>query len=475
MSHQIKANYSQDFLLPPSLEDWIPSDHPSRFIREFIQSLDLRKLGFKVETSEEGRPYYSSDLLLKAWLYGYFHRIRSSRKLEKHCKDNVSLIWLTGMNYPDHNTLWRFWNNNKLRLRDIFKESLNVAKKLDLIDMSLNALDGTKIKAYSSKQGVMNKKKLETLLEKLDDEINNIEKEIEDNQESESGEYSLPSELQDKETLKKKIKEVMEELKVIDRENIHPKENEARMMRSSGTIDLSYNAQAVVDSKHQIIVGTDVINKENDTESLVPMIDKVKELTQRKAETTLADSGYATGEQIHQAQEKEFNVLLNLTSKSNISTNPRKDKLFHSSNFKYDKERDVMICPESKELEYFQTGISKNKKHKVKKYKCNQYESCSSRWECSKAKTGRTVKLNPFYESIERQKLKQLKSESHEKLKRRKSLIEPIFGNIKEINGFRRFTMKGLENAKTQWSMICTSINLQKMHKIWAKGEVKFT
>ncbi len=88
MSHQIKANYEQNFLLPPSLEDWVGCDHPSRFIRLLVESLNLQELGFKVEDNDEGRPYFSSELLLKVWLYGYFQKIRSSRQLEKNCKDN---------------------------------------------------------------------------------------------------------------------------------------------------------------------------------------------------------------------------------------------------------------------------------------------------------------------------------------------------------------------------------------------------
>jgi len=207
----------------------------------------------------------------------------------------------------------------------------------------------------------------------------------------------------------------------------------------------------------------------------IPMIEKVNQSTQSKAELTIADSGYATAEQLDQAQTNGYDVLFNITEKSNISIEPRRGKPFHSSNFSYDKRRDVMICPQSKELKYYEADKSKNKRHKVRKYKCSQYESCAFRWECSKNKTGRTVELNPFYESIEKQKLKQELSASKEKLKRRKVLIEPIFGLIKEINGFRRFTVKGLENAKSQWSMLCTSVNLQKMHKLWANGEIKFT
>ena len=117
MAKEIDADYSQQFLLPRSLEDWVPSDHPARFIRLFVDSLKLRVLGFKERESEEGRPNYSNELLLKIWLYGYFHKLKSSRELERACKNEMPLIWLSGMNYPDHNTLWRFFRNNRSALK----------------------------------------------------------------------------------------------------------------------------------------------------------------------------------------------------------------------------------------------------------------------------------------------------------------------------------------------------------------------
>ncbi len=356
------------------------------------------------------------------------------------------------MNYPDHNTLWRFWNENKLSIRKLFKESVRTAIKLDLVSMVVNALDGTKIKVRSSNEGILNKKKLEELLKTLDEKIGQIEKEIEVNETNEEGDYSLPAELQDKEKMKEKIKEALKELKEIDRENMNPKEKEARVMRNSGKKELSYNAQAVVDDKHLILVGIDLINNENDAESLVPMIDKVKETTAKTPEVTLADSGYATSEQLSEASIKEYKVLLNITEKSNIPTGPRKDKPYHASNFKYDENKDVMICPESKEIRFFETDNSKNKRYKVRKYKCKDYESCPKRWECSKNKTGRVVKLNPFYKIIEKQIEYQELEENKEKLKRRKTLIEPIFAFIKEIDGFRRFTF--IRNGESKNAMV---------------------
>jgi len=150
MSNEIKADYVQEFILPPSIEDWVPEDHPVRFIREFVDSMDLEAMGFRERESEEGRPNYSNDMLLKIWLYGYFERIYSTRGLEKACKIQIPLIWLTGMHYPDHNTLWRFFRNNRKVIKKVFAHSVRVALKGDLVGLVLQAVDGTKIVADAS-------------------------------------------------------------------------------------------------------------------------------------------------------------------------------------------------------------------------------------------------------------------------------------------------------------------------------------
>src|SRR5687768_9071462 len=92
MPLHIAPDYGQQFLLPPALEDWVPKDHPARFLREFVDELDLRALGFAVPQSAEGRPPYAPSLLLKIWLFGYMTRVRSTRKLEAACRENLSLL-----------------------------------------------------------------------------------------------------------------------------------------------------------------------------------------------------------------------------------------------------------------------------------------------------------------------------------------------------------------------------------------------
>ncbi len=108
MKNEIYADYSKRYLFPPSVEDWVPDGHPARFIREFVDSLDLFELGFRERKIVEGRPNYSNNLLLKIWIYGYYEKIYSTRQLEKACIDRVPLVWLTGRISPDHNTIWRF-------------------------------------------------------------------------------------------------------------------------------------------------------------------------------------------------------------------------------------------------------------------------------------------------------------------------------------------------------------------------------
>src|ERR1700752_1343143 len=113
MARELKADHTQTFLLPPAIEDWVPADHPVRFIREFVSRLNLNELGFRIRKEREaGADSYSSEMMLGIWIYGYFNRVFSTRRLEAACRKEMPLIWLTGMHYPDHNSLWRFWNSN---------------------------------------------------------------------------------------------------------------------------------------------------------------------------------------------------------------------------------------------------------------------------------------------------------------------------------------------------------------------------
>jgi len=470
MSHEIRADYNQMLMFPPSLEDLLEKDHPARFIREFVDALDLEELGFQMRKGEEGRPNYAADLLLKVWLYGYLERIRSSRKLERACRQHVALMWLTGMNSPDHNSLWRFWNNNRKALKEVFRQTVQVAMGANLVDMVLNAVDGTKITARASTRKAWIRKRLEKKLARLDKSLDQAMAEVEKAEEEESGEYRLPEELAEQEKLRETIREKLARLKDEEREHMHPGEPDAQMMKNHEGTRLGYNAQAVVDSKAGVIVATEVTTDQNDERQLVPMLEKVQEEMGRVAEETVADGGYCSGEQLDSAERAKLPVLVNLEGARKAEEASGR---YHSSKFVYDPESDCLICPMGEKLEYERTCKRKDRSFETRVYRCKSFENCPGRWDCSKDKKGRCVERSPYTDAVLRQKEKQKDKAKADLLRQRMFIAEPAFARVKHLLEFRRWTMAGLEKVKSQWAFVCALVNLSRIYPHWKEGKLQ--
>ena len=153
MSCEIRAELQPQLAVPPHLEDWVAADHPARFLREFVDALDLAAAGFHGRSSADGRPNFAADLLLKGVAVWVRNGIRSLRKLERACRENVGLLWLTGLNAPDHNTLWRFWRDHRPALRQVFTLVVRTAVEAELVGVVLHAIDGTKVLAQGPRSG----------------------------------------------------------------------------------------------------------------------------------------------------------------------------------------------------------------------------------------------------------------------------------------------------------------------------------
>jgi len=466
MGNEIRADYTQQYLLPPSLEEWITIDHPARFIRDFVDSLNLAALGFRIPKAFEGRPPYSADLQLKVWLYGYLEKIRSSRGLEEACYCHIPLVWLTGRNYPDHNTLWRFFSVNKKVFRRVFRQIVIVAYDSGLVGMAVHAVDGTKIRACSSGRSGHHKKELEKLLKHLDASIDKAISEIESSERSESGEYRLPDSLIDAKARRAEIKKSLAKLSEIDRNHYHPGESDTRMMKTGEGIDFGYNAQVVVDKESSLIIAEDVVNAESDNDQLVDMIDEVEDNLGDVASETVADGGYYSPNQLAEAEQRGREVLISLPD--NLSSTGK----FHKSQFKYDEVNDEYICPLGGRLKYARTRLRRHKKYKIREYRCRNYKDCPHRWDCSSEKRGRTIERGEHEKAVLRQKEKQKSVIKQKILKSRMSIVESTFAHIKEQMGFRRWTVRNLENVRPQWSMICTAINLKKLYRHWLEGRL---
>jgi IS5 family transposase len=249
-----------------------------------------------------------------------------------------------------------------------------------------------------------------------------------------------------------------------DKTRHNPVEPDARMMRvEEGRERWAYNAQAAVDKDSGMVVAETVTNEEVDFHQLVPMLERVEENLGETAEETVADAGYRSKEQLGEAYKRGYEVL----------TSPHGDEIpkedqFHASEFTYDKENDCCICPVGTVLNY--AGTDKSRGERV--YYCREWAKCPSRDRCTRAKRGRKIKISPHHEAVVHQRKKRKQPEKQEALRRRKVIVEPVFGWIKQCMGFRRWTVKGLANVQAQWALLCLTVNLKKLLPHWLEGRL---
>src|SRR5437868_13923916 len=150
-------NREQGWLLPHSLEELLSEDHPARFVGAYVDALSQEtwaELGVLPGGEELGAPAYHPKLLLSVWLYGFMTGLRSSRKLEAACREQLPYLWLTGLQTPDHNTLWRFHEEHRLGMRGLLKHTVRTAIAAGLIDLALQAVDGSKVSGSAAKDQI---------------------------------------------------------------------------------------------------------------------------------------------------------------------------------------------------------------------------------------------------------------------------------------------------------------------------------
>ena len=290
----------------------------------------------------------------------------------------------------------------------------------------------------------------------------------------------MPEELQQRQKLREKIQEQLKQLKEKDRDHLQPEDEDARVMKCRSEKKFAYNAQAVVDHDSKLIVAADVVCDESDNYQLVPMLEQVKENLGSVASQTAADAGYAAITELAKAEAQQFPAIVNLPQ----SIQGSEDQRYHASRFAYDAEQDHFaydaeqdhcVCPQGQILKFDMVKHrDKQTPYDVRVYRCQSYESCPVRWQCSSSKTGRTVQIHPNHDTLVRCR-ERLKDEGlRALLKKRGSTVEPVFGWIKEGMKFRRWTVRGLEKVQTQWLLLCTAANLVRLHRYWAQGKMVF-
>ena len=468
MAFPIAPDYGQQFLFPPALEDWVGLDHPARFLREFVDQLDLAALGFAVPMAVAGRPPYHPSLLLKIWLYGYYHRIRSTRKLEVAGREQLSLLWLTGLIQPDPNSLWRFWRDNQKALREIFKQTVQVAVRTGAVGLALQALDGTKIQAAASTPQGWSKEYMEKLLAQLEAALNDLElKVVEENADVEAPGYRLPAGLAARQALREQIKTGLAQLAAAGRKSYHPVEPEARRMKVGDTNRYAYNAQAVADAKAGIIVACEATRQENDHGQLVPMIQQARDNlgVTTPATVTLADTGYGAGADLAAAVHHGMPVLV-----PPAEGTPAKDNPYATQHFHYDAARQSVTCPQQRPLAY--EGHTTKDGVRVERFRCH-HRDCPVRAQCTRDPKGRQLEVRPHTAVVQAMRQALAEPLTRAQWRARRTIIEPRFGQLKQHDGFRRWTVWGLGGVKTQWALLCATLNLRVLHSRWRAPAAK--
>ena len=457
MSRFIQVSRHQQYLLPPSIDEWLPENHLARFIAEVIDQLDLSQLTRRY--TGRGSSAHHPSVLLALLVYGYATGVFSSRKIERATFDSVAFRFLSADTHPDHDTIANFRKTFLVELEDLFVQVLGLAQTMKLVKLGQISLDGTKpvlseaegIKANASKHKALSYGHIEKLEAQLREEVQALlQKAAEaDRAEAHDG-LDLPGELARREDRLKALAaakaKIFERIEPRDAEAQHayqdkvnrreaqrqagqkprgaepkapetgPKasdqlnltDEESRIMPSHEGFVQGYNSQAAVDVETMLIVATDVSQQTNDKQQVEPMLAELKKLPESmgQPEALLADTGYFSANNVKTCSEQDIEPLIAMGRDSHHT--PLAERLAQDA-----------LAPESDDPLENMAWYLKTKEGKARYAK-------------------------------------------------RKSTVEPVFGIIKHVLGFRQFSLRGLDAVKGEWKLVAIAFNLKRMHVLAA-------
>jgi transposase len=500
-------NQQQTTLLPYSFDDFIAPSHPVRIVDKVVEALNIKPL--LKAYSEEGNPAYHPKMLLKVMLYAYMTNIYSSRKIELTVRENINFMWLTGMAVIDHNTISRF-RTNKLKdsFKEIFKQVVLMLAEEGLISLKQIYTDGTKIEAQANKYSFVwgksiktNKAKMLTQLEELwnyaqsisedgnpePPEFKEISKEVIQKTVAEidaklSGHEKASSKAKAKlryikQNFEANLEKYDQQEAILGERNSYSKtDTDATFMRmkedhmQNGQLKPAYNAQ--ISTENQIIVNYTIHQNPTDTKTLQPHLENLKETFGKQVfnglEEITADAGYGSEENYDylEGQGLTAYVKYNTFDKEQDKNYQTKHKPFDKENLYYNPDGDFYVCPMGQKM--YQTHQTKRMTEAgytqhLSHYQAQNCEGCPLRGQCFKARGNRSIERNHNLERHKERVRELLLSEKGvKKRKQRTADVEPVFAQLKHNNGFRRFTLKGLEKVELEFGLMALGHNLRK-------------
>ncbi len=441
---------SQDLLLPPSLDDWLPAEHMARFVAELVdEHLDLSRIraGY---TEGRGAPPYDPRLMVRLLIYGYCTGVRSSRRLEAACVEVVAFRWLAAGQAPDYRSIARFRRRHLSALGHLFVQALALCQAAGMVRLGRVALDGTKLRANASRRKAMSYARMSEKEKILAQEVSALLAEAERIDRAEDAEFGrnrrgdeLPEELRRRETRLAKIREAKKALEDEARERaVAEAEQKARdrgedddtvaervaeagrkaapkpkaqrnftdpeskiMKTADGSFHQCFNGQAVVDAEHQVIVAADVTDCAADVGNLSPMTDQATANTGQVPGEVLADAGYCSEH--------------NLDHAAALSASTGTEFFIATGRTKHDDP--------------FPTSPR------------------------GRIPTGATLK--------QRMARKLTTKKGRATYARRKVIVEPVFGQMATLQNAKQLLLRGLDGAQGEWLLLAACHNLRKLHR----------
>jgi transposase len=464
------------FLFPPTLGELVPADHSVRYVAQFVDAMtraEWLKLGVVPEGEARGAPGYAPAALLGAWLYGFMSGVRSSRKLEGACRDQVPYLWLTGWQRPDHNTLWRFYQAHRTGMRALLKKTVRTAIATGLVDLAVQAVDGTRVAGSAARERTLDADGLADLLGRVETAIADLE--AQNTGGDDPPPARLPAELAQAAALRARVLEALARVTDEDgpeRANVTDPDATLQKRRGGG-FQVGYNPQAMVAGVcapdgvgpgTRLITAADVTTDRDDHGQLVPLLEHAEATTEASIPELQADGGYHSAANLAACAARGQTIVMPDPQA------PRPSQPFHKDRFVYDPETDTFTCPQGQTLTFHGLVARADGKPQIRKYRASKLAcaACPVRAACTKAATkGRSITIGPDDALLRRHRAFMATDAAKDAYRRRKTLPEPVFGILKEQQAARCFLLRGLPNVRDEWSLLATAFNLRTLARLW--------
>jgi transposase len=493
----------QLMVFPPTFEEMIPKDHPVRVVSDIVDQLDLDALIIKYKGG--GCSSYHPRMLLKVLIYGYLVNIFSSRKLEAAIQENIYLMWLSGMEKPDHNTINRF-RSERLRgvIKKVFAQVVLLMVESGHVDLQKVYTDGTKIEANANRYTFVwgksianNKKRIAGQLNEFWQYTQKIARhEMKDTTPTTFNPTSAEQVKETIDTINQHLKEKdvdpiikkklsyakkhwpqkmkeYEEMEAVlgERNSFSKTDPDATFMRmkedrlQNGELKPAYNTQ--ISTNNQIITNYSIHQSPGDFKTLQPHLESFKEAYGFMPNEVIADAGYGSEQNYDYLQQNNIEGFVKYAYFDKELNKSDNRGPFHVENLFYNQEQNCYYCPMGQPMPFVELKEEKPEagyERKVSYYQALNCEGCPLRGACNKATGNRSVQVSHQGRELYKKAKERLLSEQGQYHRRKRPVdVEPVFGMIKHNRGFRKFNLRGLDKVHIEFGLIAIAHNLKKI------------